>query len=62
MIYEIVNYYVVTCDRCKKDVHKVFPTWDDAFEYLMSQGWKTNVTRKGCKFEHICPECQKERA
>lgn len=60
MIYKMVNDFVVTCDNCSKDVHEVFSTWDEAFEYLMVNGWKTNVTRKGCTFKHICPDCQEE--
>ena len=55
MIDKIKGRYHLICDICGEAAEEVFNTFDEAVDYKVDEGWKSQ--RRGSEWEDVCPNC-----
>jgi hypothetical protein len=50
------GHYVLTCAVCDEPHHEQFESFEDAWDYAKSNGWK--LERQPGKWGNACPRCQ----
>ena len=56
MIQRYYHVYYLICDVCGERAEEEFDTFDDAVDYKIDSGWKSQK-RRG-EWEDVCPNCQ----
>lgn len=49
--------FFLSCDVCGDIVEIEFETFDEAVDYKVDEGWKSQ--RRGSEWEDVCPDCAK---